>query len=127
MIRVKHPLEKCNMEQEAMLRNFSGEQQRYHELMFCYGNACYRYYEHAPDFSPTEIDFKEWLEGLQENLRRDMLKKGLEGSKGDLSFRRYVLEKNDMGMKEYITGLMGVDEYRAYERIVLNLKRGMRM
>jgi|SRR5579859_612341 len=124
MIVVKHPLERCNIEQEKRLQEVATDKRRWNELIFCYGNACYRYYQRSPEYNPSEEDFQEWLVGLQENLRKHMIEKGLEGVKGDLSFRRYVLEKNDVGLKEFVVGLMGEAEYRAYMRIVLNEKLG---
>lgn len=75
MIKVKHPLEKCNIEQEARIAACNEKDRRFHELMFTYGNAAYRYHERANEYSPTMEDFKEWLEGLPENIRRDMSKR----------------------------------------------------
>ncbi|WP_207536301.1 hypothetical protein [Desertivirga arenae] len=114
MITVKHPLEECNRQQEEFLSKVSQEERRFHELFFAVGNASYLYYQRATDFDPSFTDFEEWLEGLSENVRLDMSKKGFEECKTVLSFRRYVNEKNDIGMEEYIENLMG-EEYQEYK------------
>lgn len=119
MISVKHPLEECNRQQEEFVSKASEEQRRFHELFFAVGNASYRYYERTNDFEPSLTDFQEWLEGLPENIRLDMSNKGFESCKTVLSFRRYVNEKNDIGMDEYIKNLMG-EEYQEYREKYLN-------
>lgn len=117
MILVKHPLEECNRQQEEFISKASEKDRRFHELLFAFGNASYRYYQRTREFEPSLTDFEEWLEGLPENVRWDMSKRGFEECKTVLSFRRYVNEKNDIGMDEYIRDLMG-DEYQEYISLV---------
>ena len=67
MIKVKHPIESYNQQQAEFLISCPEDLKRFHELMFTYGNATYKYHNAAKDFSPTEVDFNEWLEGLPDN------------------------------------------------------------
>jgi hypothetical protein len=113
MIKVKHPDEKCNQAQALFIANCPDEQKRYHELVFCNGNATYQYHQHADEFNPTDKDYKEWLQGLPPNVKKDMIERGFEQCRSILSFSRYVNEKNDVGMEEYVKNLMG-KEYQEY-------------
>ncbi len=122
MIKVKHPDEKCNIQQEEYLANCPENQRRFHELLFTNGNITYRYHIQAKDFAPTEQDFQEWLQGLPENIRKDMQQKGFEACKGILSFTRYVNEKNDIGMDEYIRQHMDPDDLAEYQSFLTNEK-----
>ncbi|MFD3002617.1 hypothetical protein ACFS7Z_19760 [Pontibacter toksunensis] len=114
MIKVKHPKPAKNQTQEAMLAQFPEAERRFHELMFSYGNAVYRYHQAAAEHEPTHQEYEEWLEGLPENVSRDMAAKGFERCSTVLSFTRYVNEKNDVGQEEYVRGLMGSEQYAAY-------------
>jgi hypothetical protein len=100
MIKVKHPVERCNVMQAAFLEQCPADQRRFHELFYTYANIAYRYHEQAREFAPPTLhDYNEWLGGLPEALRKDMQQKGFEGCKGVLSFTRYVMEKNECDMK----------------------------
>jgi hypothetical protein len=118
MIKVKHPLESRNQQQEILIASCPQEQKRYHELLFNYGNATYRYHAQAISHEPTEQDFQEWLEGLPEKIGKDMRQKGFEACKRILSFSRYVNEKNDLGLEAFVIELMGEDLYKEYQAIL---------
>lgn len=113
MIRVKHPLDKCNTMQESFLENVSEELKEFHSLMFSYGNATYLY--HNLPVEPTLQDFNEWLGGLDGNIKKDMEKRGFEACKGVLSFTRYVREKRDIGLDEFVMEKMGKEDYEKYK------------
>lgn len=113
MITVKHPLEKYNTAQENFISNLADEDKNYYSLLFSYGNASYLYH-HLP-IEPTFEDYTEWLEGLDENFRKDMQSKGFESCKNILSFTRYVREKRDIGMEDFVIGKMGIEEYRKFK------------
>jgi len=53
MIKVKHPLEHCNISQEEFLKKCPEKDRRFHELLFTYGNVTYRYHSEAKEFNPT--------------------------------------------------------------------------
>ena len=93
MIKVKHPDPECNKKQEERLQNALEEERRFHELLFTVGNITYRYHQRAKEFHPTQLDWQEWLEGLPENLRKDMEQKGFQQGRQVLSFTRYVMKK----------------------------------
>ncbi|MEN0053553.1 MAG: hypothetical protein AAGC65_07780 [Mucilaginibacter sp.] len=119
MIKVQHPLASCNQQQADLLQSCPEDQKRYHELMFNYGNAVYRYHGLANDnYEPTHEDFKEWLEGLPENIRNGMADKGFEACKSALPFTRYVNEKNDVGLEEFVQKLMGKELYQEYKKLL---------
>lgn len=114
MIKIKHPYEQYNRKQEEFLANCPPDQCRFHELFFTYGNITYRYHQRSREFNPIERDYHEWLEGLPENMRKEMKKMGFEQCKTVLSFTRYVMEKNDVGLDEYIRRHMDSDDYEEY-------------
>lgn len=116
MIRVKHPLDKCNTMQESFIENVSEELKEFHSLMFSYGNASYLY--HNLPVEPTLQDFNEWLGGLDGNIKKDMEKRGFESCKSVLSFTRYVREKKDIGLDEFVKEKMGKEEYEKYKALL---------
>jgi hypothetical protein len=118
MIKVKHPEESCNAMQAAFLEQCPADQRRFHELLYTFGNITFRYHHQAREFAPTLQDFEEWLEGLPENVRKHMQEEGFEACKGVLSFTRYVMEKHDIGLEEYIRQQMDPAEYAEYKQLV---------
>ncbi|MGK7397313.1 MAG: hypothetical protein ACNS62_22240, partial [Candidatus Cyclobacteriaceae bacterium M3_2C_046] len=99
MILVKHPLEKYNKSQENIINSCPADQKRYHELIFSYGNAAYRYHQLNQN-NITKEDWLEWLEGLETKFRDEMQKQGFSKTKNILSFTRYINEKRDIGQEE---------------------------
>jgi len=120
MIKVKHPDEECNQMQEAFLANCPADQRRFHELLFTKGNISYRYHQEARAFNPTVKDFEEWLAGLPDNMRHDMQQRGFEVCKSILSFTRYVNEKNDIGLDEYVRQHMDPEDLAEYQSFLTN-------
>lgn len=116
MIKVKHPLEQKNINQENFIQSISENEREYHELLFSYGNAVYIY--HSLDIEPTLQDYEEWLDGLDEVIRLDMENKGFEKCKMILSFTRYVRERKDIGMEEFVKEKMGIEEYEKYQYLL---------
>lgn len=115
---VLHPDEKCRSSQAKFLTQCPSDQRRLHELLFSYGNSAYIYHQQAKEFEPTVNDYEEWLEGLKEPIQKEMKKQGFDRCKNILSFTRYVLEKNDVGMEEFIKEQMGMEEYSEYKTFV---------
>ena len=58
------------------------------------------------------------MEGLDEAIRMDMQNKGFENCQSVLSFTRYVRERKDIGMKEFVKEKMGIEEYKKYESLL---------
>jgi hypothetical protein len=82
--------------------------------LFRIGNATYRYHQLATESEPTEEYYFEWLQGLPENIRKDMKERGFEGCKNILSFTRYVNERNDIGMDEYLKENLSPEDFKAH-------------
>lgn len=106
---MRHPNEKINQEQIELLASLSEMDREWHERIFRVGNAVYCYHlqaggkNHDPtSVKPTEEDFKDWLDGLSEIVRKDMESKGFEACKAILPFTRHVLERRDIGLEEWM-------------------------
>ncbi|MEG0037511.1 MAG: hypothetical protein RR733_05170 [Victivallaceae bacterium] len=54
---------------------------------------------------------------MQENIRKDMQSKGFETCKSILSFTRYVREKRDIHMEDFIIEKMGIEQYGKYKEL----------
>lgn len=115
-----HPDPKCNESQAKFLSECPAEHRRFHELLFIVGNATYRYHKEARNFNPTIEDYEEWIEGLPENIGSAMRKEGFEKAKSVLSFTRYVLEKNDIGLEEYLERHIEPQDYEEYKLLSKN-------
>jgi hypothetical protein len=109
-----HPDPACNEAQDKFLAECSPETRRHHELMFTIGNATFRYHMEAKKFNPTEADWNEWLEGLPVSMAIHMRNEGFEDGKRVLSFTRYIMEKNDVGLEEYLRKNVDPKIYQEY-------------
>lgn len=59
-----------------------------------------------------QVYFEEYLEGLpHEGLRRAEKAGGLEKAKRSFPFRRYVLERHDIGMDEFLRMNLSAEDY----------------
>lgn len=101
-IYTTHPNPEKRKAQSDFLDSCPPDKRRFHELIFLYGNVTYRYHQEAKGYKPSIEDWREWVSGLNEPMRGDMEKKGFDGCKSILSFTRYVMEKNDVGLDEYL-------------------------
>ena len=57
----------------------------------------------------------EWLEGLPESIREDAKSKGFEICKTMLPFTRYINERTDLGMDEWMKQHLPDDDYMYYK------------
>mgnify|MGYP000091353079 CR=1 FL=1 len=111
---MKHPSKEVRENQKKFLSKLPEEQREEHARLFRFGNAAYIYHQQSKDFEPTEKDFEMWLNGLPKNIRTDMETKGFEICKSILSFSRYVMEKNDIGMDEWLKNNLTKEDYNEY-------------
>lgn len=111
---MKHPDDKCNESQAEFLANCPSDKRRYHELIFMVGNATVHYHLKVKEYVPTESDWKEWIAGLPTPISEHMKGEGFEKAKTVLSFTRYVLEKNDVGLDEYLKANIDPDVLNEY-------------
>src|SRR5680860_142488 len=115
---MEHPNKEQRDNQAQLLEQMPEEEREEHARLLRFGNAAYIYHQQAEGLEPTEDDFNEWTEGLPANIRRDMEMQGFKLCKGVLSFRRYVMEKNDIGMEEWMRKNLGEEDYKAYYKTI---------
>lgn len=110
---MKHPDDKCNQGQSRFLNKLSGEERLWNERMFRIGNAAFVYHSKTNDeeYSPTYEDFLDWLEGLPPNIRTAMEEQGFEGCKTALPFTRHVMERNNVGLNEWMKTHLSNDDF----------------
>ncbi len=116
---MEHPDPKCRKNQEDFLEKCSPDQREYHARFFRIGNATYRYHQLvlSDNDNIPEPYFVEWLNGLQEPIRRDMEKRGFEACKSVLSFTRYVNERRDIGMDDFLKENLSEEDYKYHRSI----------
>lgn len=65
-----------------------------------------------------KLYFKEYLEGLpNDQIREGERTRGLDEAKRSWPFRRYVLERNDFGMEEFMRMNLSSDDYAFWIKI----------
>lgn len=111
---MKHPLEKCNKSQEEFLNKLPEDKRNFHAQLFRIGNASYRYHNLTKEFYPTMEDFRIWLGSLPQHIKLDMEKKGFKECKSILSFTRFVMERNDVGMDKWMQEHLSGDDFNMY-------------
>lgn len=111
---MQHPNKEQREAQAKFLAQLPSEQREQHARLFRFGNASYIYHKESVILQPTEADFEEWLIALPEDVRFYMKSRGFELCKGILSFTRYVMEKNDIGMDEWMKKHLSEDDYNEY-------------
>lgn len=104
---MKHPDPKIQETQETFLNQCLDNEKAYYARHFRIGNAAYLYYQHANrhlnslrEDDIMKLYYQEWLHGLPAQISSNMKARGFEGCKSTLSFRRYVNERDDVGMDE---------------------------
>lgn len=115
---MKHPNPQIQQNQEEFLKQLPEEERSFHAALFRVGNAAYRYHQLA---NTTEINdktlqlyFREWLDGLPINIRISLEEKGFEYCKTTMSFTRYVNERQDIGMDEWMKEHLSEDDYKQW-------------
>jgi hypothetical protein len=107
-----------NLHQQQILDHYPIHMYRFHELMFTYVNIAANYYQSAEQFNPTKQDYSEWLEGLHGEFKQEMKEKGFDNGRKIPAFARFVLEKNDVGMDDYMRKYMGADDFEEYLKLI---------
>lgn len=112
----RHPDEGCHQSQLELLRQQASPAERDHlAQLLRWGNATYCYYHQHP-VAVREADYLEWLDGLPARPQAAMRALGFEEMRNSLPLRRYVLEKNDIGLSEFLRGLLSSADWQAYEQ-----------
>lgn len=112
---MNHPDPETQKNQDDMLSQLSPERRARYAQLFRIGNASMHYYSNAQSFNPSETDWLEWLEGIPAPVRANLQARGFEVCKTHLPFRRYVLEKNDSGMGEFMRTHLDAEDFAFYQ------------
>lgn len=113
-----HPDPKFQKKQTDFLNQCPLSDREFHATLFRIGNAAYIYHQLAYDINDEtqKIYYDEWLEGLPENIKKSMKKLGFEGCKNSFPFTRYVNERNDVGMDEWMRQHLSPEDYLWYKK-----------
>lgn len=117
---MKHPNIECQRKQEEFLKNCSEEEREEQARFFRYGNAAYIYHQLAnvpKNKDSLKLYYEEWLQGLPANIAADMKAKGFELCKNTLPFTRYVNERSDKGMDEWMKEHLSKEDYEYYKSL----------
>ena len=113
---MKHPNEEQNKNQETFLAQLPESNRKLHQMLFSTGNAAFCYHlETQKEIIPTRLDFEDWLEGLAPDVKKEMKQKGFEKCKKMLSFTRHVMERNNIGMTEWMKQHLTVEEFEFWQ------------
>ena len=142
---MRHPIESCNEEQAKVLAGLRGTMREFMARTFRLGNATYCYLaqfkpfsgeaeetalewlEHQLTSTPDpqnrtaaallNVYFEEWLAGIPENSRSIEQQRGVDEAKRGYPFRRYVLERNDLGMNEFLEKNLSAEDYAYHQEL----------
>ena len=115
---MQHPNKKQHEIQMKFLAKLTKERVEEQARLFRFINAGYIYHKQANSLNPTKADFQEWLTGLPENTRINMEIIGFAWCKKAISFKRYILEKNDVGMDHWMQQNLTEDDYMEYRELI---------
>eukprot|EP01029_Cantina_marsupialis_P031095 TRINITY_DN8750_c0_g1_i1.p1 TRINITY_DN8750_c0_g1~~TRINITY_DN8750_c0_g1_i1.p1 ORF type:complete len:123 (-),score=19.27 TRINITY_DN8750_c0_g1_i1:38-406(-) len=117
---MKHPLLEKQKSQEEFLKNCPEDQREFHQYMFRVGNASYIYHTQATnaiDEKTLRKYYEEWLEGLPHNIKIDMQKKGFDACKTCVPYTRYVNERSDIGMNEWMKEHLSEEDFKEWLKV----------
>ena len=108
-----HPDSQCQKKQRDFLLQCPENEREFHAAMFRIGNASFIYHQLANNTSEKTLKayYLEWLERLPPNIQKDMKKKGFDCCKNVLPFTRYVNERKDIGMDEWMREHLSEKDY----------------
>ena len=110
----RHPADDCHQAQLECLAQTPAADRAHLAQMLRFGNATYCYY-HFNEAQVTEADYLEWLDGLPPGAQAKMRALGFAELHNSLPLRRYVLEKNDVGLSDYLRVLLSPTDWQAYQ------------
>jgi hypothetical protein len=112
-----HPYPQQQKNQSDFLEKCPPYDKEYHAALFRIGNASFIYHQMATNVSTKnqELYYQEWLEGLPPIIKEDMKTKGFEKCKTMLPFTRYVNERDDIGMDEWMQSNLSESDYKFYK------------
>ena len=112
-----HPDPECRKKQNEFLINCPKDERELHARLFRFGNAAYRYHQltSSTDYARMKFFYQEWLQGLPADISYEMKKIGFEGCKDLFPFTRYVNERKDIGMDEWMKEHLSSEDYRNFK------------
>ena len=114
IVSMEHPNLKCQLEQAEFLASCDPSTKDHHSALLRISNAIFIYHQKAKEYSPTIRDWNEWLDNTKEPLKTAMQAIGFSGGRTTVPFRRFVLEKNDVGLDSFLKANLTSDDYQVY-------------
>lgn len=114
----KHPNLSCQIKQEEFLKNCPESARESLASNFRIGNAIYIYNQQALSEKDEWLRFyyNEWLEGLPPNIAVDMRRHGFNFCKTVLPFLRYVNERKDLGLRDWLKKYLSEEDFVNYQK-----------
>jgi len=112
-----HPNPQIQKKQDEFFKKCPDSEKDFHARLFRIGNVSYRYHQRATSNNEEvqRIYYEEWLEGLPEPIKENAKSKGFDNCKTMLPFTRYVNERTDLGMDEWMKQHLPEDDYIYYK------------
>lgn len=116
---MEHPIYKYRKAQAEYLSLLPEEERENKAREFRIGNASYIYHQQAIPIQEDRLImyYKEWLEGLPPNISHHMKMLGLETCKTILPFTRYVNERNDIGMRDWMKEHLSASDFNYWQEL----------
>ena len=116
---MEHPNSKCRIAQAEYLSRLPEEERENKARDIRIGNASYIYHQQAVPIQENRLImyYKEWLEGLPPNISRQMRTLGFEACKTMIPFTRYVNERNDIGMRDWMQEHLSPSDFNYWQEL----------
>ena len=114
---MKHPDPEIQKNQDNILSQFPESEREYHASFFRICNAACIYHQLPNRHTNQTLKsyYYEWLDGLPATLMQKMKSQGFHGCKDMLPFLRYVNERNDIGMDEFMKAHLSEEDYNSFK------------
>lgn len=115
---MEHPNSEYQKKQKEFLDNCPENQKAFVETNFRIGNAAYIYHQHATSVSEknSRLYYQEWLQGLPAEISSAMKIKGFENCRTMVPFMRYINEREDIGMTEWMKEHLSEADFNHYQK-----------
>ena len=116
---MEHPNSKCRIAQAKYLSRLPEEERENKARNIRIGNTSYIYHQQAVPIQENRLImyYKEWLEGLPPNISRQMRTLGFEACKTMIPFTRYVNERNDIGMRDWLKEHLSASDFNYWQEL----------
>lgn len=116
---MEYPNSKCRIAQTEYLSRLPEEERENKAREIRIGNASYIYHQQAIPIQENRLImyYKEWLKGLHPNIARHMKILGFEACRTMLPFTRYVNERNDIGMRDWMKEHLSSSDFNYWQKL----------